>query len=98
MRRDPALLLADVEQHAVYALLGGGAGVEVIRENLVQVLHPVVDDDLLAVEVRVTEGRRGIDHRAGLEVVHRPDVNEGLSCAIAKPKKAAFLGQTSTAS
>ena len=43
-----------------------------------QVLHPVVDDDLLAVEVRVTEGRRGIDHRAGLEVVHRPDVHEGL--------------------
>ena len=60
---------------------------EVIRETLVQVLHPVVDDDLLAVEVRVTEGRRGIDHRAGLEVVHRPMSTKAWSCAIiAKPE------------
>ena len=78
MGRDPALLLAYVEQHAVDALLRGGAGVEVVGEDLVQVRQAVVDDDLLAAEVRVPEGRRDVDHRAGLEVVHRADVHKGL--------------------
>ena len=76
--RDPALLLAYVEQHAVDALLRRGAGVEVVGEDLVQALHPVVHHDLLAVKVRVPEGRRGIDDGARLEVVHRPYIHKGL--------------------
>ena len=78
MRRDPTLLLADIEQHAVYALLGGGAGVEVVGKDLVQVRHAVVDDYLLALEVGVPEGGRDIDYGAGLEVVHGAYVHKGL--------------------
>ena len=41
------------------ALLGAGAGIEVVGQDLVQrPWHAVVDDDLLAVKVRVAERRR----------------------------------------
>ena len=43
-----------------------------------QILVAAVDDDLLAAEVRVPERGRGVDHRAGLEVLHRAQVDKGL--------------------
>ena len=77
---DPALLLADVYEHGVDALLGAGAGVEVVGEDLVYAYlrAAAVHDDLLSAEVRVPEGRRGVDDGAGLEVLDRADVDEGL--------------------
>ena len=65
----PALILADVEKHREHALLRGGAGIEVICKDLVQVLAALVDNDLLAVEVSVTERRGDIDDGAGREAV-----------------------------
>ncbi|OQB92612.1 MAG: hypothetical protein BWX86_01816 [Verrucomicrobia bacterium ADurb.Bin122] len=64
---DPALGLADVEQHAVDALLRARAGVEVVAEKLVEALAAVMHDDLLAAEVGVAERRRHVDHRLGRE-------------------------------
>ena len=65
----PALVLADVKKHGEHALLCGGAGIEVIGKDLVQVLAALVDNDLLAVEVSVAEGRGDIDDGAGSEAV-----------------------------
>ena len=82
--RHPALALADVQQHAVNALLGGGAGVEVVGEHLVQLLAAAVDDHLLAAEARVAEGRGHIDDRPRREVLHLADVHKGLQLAHGK--------------
>ena len=62
---DPALVLADVQQHGVDALLGRGAGIEVVGEDLVERFAAVMDHDLPAVEVRVAEGRRDVDDGPG---------------------------------
>ena len=43
-----------------------------------QLAAAAVDDDLPPAEVRVPEGRRGVDDGAGLEVLHGADVDEGL--------------------
>ena len=76
---DPALVLADVEQHGEHALLGGGTRIEVVGEDLVQLLAALVDDDLLAVEVGVPEGGRHIDDGAGVEMLgHVVDGHEAL--------------------
>ena len=68
----PALVLADIEQHGEHALLCGGAGIEVIGKDLVQLLAALMHNDLLAGEMRVSEGRSDIDYaarrEAGLDV------------------------------
>jgi hypothetical protein len=61
----PALLLAEVQQHAVDALLRGRPRVEVVAEQLVQPVGAVVHDDLPALEVRVAEGGRGVEIAPG---------------------------------
>ncbi len=66
VHREPPLALADVEQHAVHALLRAGARVEVEREDLVHGGGAVVDHHLAAEAVRVTEGRRDQDGGTGL--------------------------------
>ncbi len=68
---DPALVLADVDEDAVDALLGARPRIEVVAEELVQVGlgAAVVDDDLAAVEMRVAEGRRDVDDRPRDEVL-----------------------------
>ena len=65
----PAFVLADVKQHREHALLRGGAGIEVICKDLVQILAALMDNDLLAVEVGVTERRRDIDDGAWSKAV-----------------------------
>ena len=75
---DPALVLPDVQQDAVHALLGGGAGIEVVGKDLVEVLAPAVDHHLLAVEVGVAEGGRHVHHGPGLELLLLPDVQKRL--------------------
>jgi hypothetical protein len=69
MGGDPALTFADADQNAVDALLGAGAGIQVIGKQLVQPLIAPVHDDLPALEVRVTEGRRGVDDGLGRKVI-----------------------------
>ena len=64
MAADPALVFADVQKHRVNALFCRGARIEIVREDLVQVLAAVVHHDLLAVKMRVTEGRGDVDDRA----------------------------------
>ena len=61
---DPALMLADIQKHRVHALFGRGSRVKIVREDLVERFAAVVDHDLLAVKVRVPEGRRNVDNRA----------------------------------
>ena len=62
-------MFADIEQHGEHALLRGGAGIQVIREHLVQLLAAAVNDDLLAVEMGVPERGRDVDDGARLVVV-----------------------------
>ena len=66
---DPALLLADIEQERENALFGTGAGIEVVGPDLVHLLAAVVHDDLLAVKVRMAEGRSDKDDSARLVVL-----------------------------
>ena len=61
---DPALVLADVEKHRVNALFCRGTWIEVIGEDFVKVFAAVVHHDLLAVKVRVPEGRGNVDDGA----------------------------------
>ncbi len=76
---DPALVLADVEQDGEHALFRGRAGVEVVGEDLVQRLAALVDDDLLAVEVRQPERRGDVDDRPGRKArLHLVDADEAL--------------------
>ena len=65
---DPALVFADIQKHRVHALFGRRARIEIVREDLMQGLAAVVDHDLLAVKVRVPEGRRDVDNRARGEI------------------------------
>ena len=74
MAGGPALLLANVEQYRVNTLLGRRARIQVIGEYLVAVIQTVVNNDLLAVEVGVTERRCNIDDRTRLVAL-------GLLCA-----------------
>ncbi len=62
----PAFLLADVEQNRVNALLRGRTRIEVIGKYLVAVVQTVVDNDLLALEMGVTERGRDVDDGARL--------------------------------
>ena len=64
MAADPALVFADVQKHRVNALFCRGSRIEIVREDLVQVLAAVVHHDLLAVKVRVPEGRGDVDDGA----------------------------------
>ena len=66
---DPALLLADIQQERETALFGAGAGIEVVGKDLVHLPGAVVHDDLLAVKVRVAEGRGDKNDGAGLIVL-----------------------------
>ena len=76
---DPALVLADVQQDGEHALLGRGAGIEVVGKDLMQVLAAAVDNHLLAVKMGVTERRRHIDDGPGLIVLlHVKDADEAL--------------------
>ena len=61
---DPALVFADIKKDGVNTLLCRGSRVKIVREDLMQGLAAVVDHDLLAVKVRVPEGRRDVDNRA----------------------------------
>ena len=64
MAADPALVFADIKKDGVNTLLCRGSRVKIVREDLMQGLAAVVDHDLLAVKVRVPEGRRDVDNRA----------------------------------
>ena len=64
MAADPALVLADVEQHGINAFFGRGTRIEVIGEDFVKVFAAVVHHDLLAVKMCVPEGRGDVDDRA----------------------------------
>ena len=57
-------MFADVQKHRVNALFCRGARIEIVREDLVQALAAIVDNDLLAVKMRVPEGRGDVDDRA----------------------------------
>ena len=74
MAGGPALLLANVEQYGVNTLLGRRARIQVVGEYLVAVIQTVVNNNLLAVEVGVTERRCNIDDRTRLVAL-------GLLCA-----------------
>ena len=74
MAGGPALLLANVEQYGVNTLLGRRARIQVIGEYLVAVIQTVVNNDLLALKVGVTERRCNIDDRTRLVAL-------GLLCA-----------------
>ena len=65
----PSLLLAYIEQHREYALLGRGTGIKVICKDLVQILAAVMHNDLLAVEMGMAEGGRNIYYRAGNVII-----------------------------
>ena len=73
---DPALALADGEQHAVHALLGAGAGIQVEGVDLVAVGHAVVHHHLPAVAVGVAERRRQEDDGAWREAVFDVDAGQ----------------------
>ena len=62
---DPALMLADIQEHGEHALLGGGARIEVVGKDLMERVAALVDDHLLALEVGQAEGRRHVDDAAG---------------------------------
>lgn len=66
MAGSPALLLADVEQNRVNALLRGRTRIEVVGKYFVAVVQTVVDNDLLALEMGVTERGRNVDDGARL--------------------------------
>ncbi len=63
--RDPPLVLALVQQHAINALFGARAGVEVVTEQFMRALPAVVDDDLFPPEIGVTKDRRHVNEGAG---------------------------------
>ena len=78
---DPALVLTDVDEHPVHALLGARPRVEVVAEQLVEVvlLAAVVDHHLLPVEVGVPEGWGDVEHRTRDERVGQVvDVDDPL--------------------
>ena len=88
----PALLFADIQQHAVNTLLGGGAGIEVIREHLMAVLQTIVHAHLSAVEVGMAEGGSDIDNGAGLKVVDVLATDKGLELRQSKGKEGRIAG------
>ena len=76
---DPALMLADIQEHGEHALLGGGTRIEVVGKDLMERVAALVDDDLLALKVGVPEGGRHIDDGAGVEMLgHVVDGHEAL--------------------
>ena len=76
VRGDPALALADGEQHAVHALLGARAGIQVEGVDLVHVGHAVVHHHLAAGAVGVAKRRRQEDDGARRETVFDVDAGQ----------------------
>ncbi len=63
MHGDPLLDLADIQQHAIDALLGARAGIEVVAEQLVHSVESVMHDHLFSGKVRVAKSRGDINDR-----------------------------------
>jgi len=84
---DPALLLADVQQNTVNALFSGGAGIEIIGENLMQIPAAAVNHHLLSIEAGMAEGRRYVNDGPGCEFFQFPDVDERLQLRYGEGKK-----------
>ena len=74
----PILLLADVEQYGIHALLSGRAGIEVIGEHFVAVIQTVVHDDLFTLEVGMAERGRNVDDRTRLIALALLSVDKAL--------------------
>ncbi len=62
---DPLFLFPQIEQHSVDAFFGTGSGIEVVAEQLVMAFQTIVDDNLPAVKMGVTEGRGDVNNRLG---------------------------------
>ena len=92
VRGDPALLLADVEQHRVYALLGGRAGIQVVGKYFVAVVQAVVYNNLLALEVGMAERGRNVNDRARLIALALLGVDKALQVRQREREKRALLG------
>jgi hypothetical protein len=67
VNRNPALALADVEQEAVNSFFCAGPGVKVVRQQFINIVKAVVDDNLLSVKMCMPERRGKIDHDFRLE-------------------------------
>ena len=88
MVRHPALVLADIQQHGKHALFRGGAGVEVVRENLVQRIAALVHHHLLPLKMGQPEGGRHIEDRPGGEpLADIVDAHKALHIGQGKGKK-----------
>ena len=51
------LMLADVKQDGEHAPSLRGAGIEVVRKHLVELLAAVMNNNLLSIKMGMTEGR-----------------------------------------
>ena len=91
MAGGPALLLADVEQNRVNALLRGRTRIEVVGKYFVAVVQTVVDNDLLALEMGVTERGCNVDDRARLVALGLLSVDKALKMCQREGEKCALL-------
>ena len=91
MAGGPALLLADVEQNRVNALLRGRTRIKVVGKYFVAVVQTVVDNDLLALEMGVTERGRNVDDGARLVALGLLSVDKTLKMCQREGEERALL-------
>jgi hypothetical protein len=68
VRRQPAFLLALVDQNAVGTLLGARAGVQVVRKDFMHIGLAVVNNHLPTLAIGMPEWRRDVEDRLGIEI------------------------------
>src|SRR5205807_5788783 len=63
--RYPTFAFAQPQQHPVNTFLGARTGIEIVGEQFVQAIAPVMHHDLLPIEMGMPEDGRYVDNRPG---------------------------------